>query len=77
VRGVTGQEHAPLAHLVRDQPSPDPVLDTQGVVDEILSHAQDRPDRGIAVDRVEIRLVGPEIVVHQEAVVVVDRIDRH
>ena len=55
----------PIAEPVGHQAPADPVLLADDLVVEVLADAEDRADRGIAVDGFEVVFVGIEVVVDQ------------
>ncbi len=69
---VAAQEDPPLAQLVHDQPPADPVLVAEDLVREALLHAEQEAETGVAVDRLEVGLVGQEVVVHEPGLPPVD-----
>jgi hypothetical protein len=72
---IAGDEDPAVAELVGDETAPEPVLLGKDLVLEALVDAEDGPDRPIAIDGLEIRLVGPQIVVNDPALPAVDRVD--
>ncbi len=73
MRGVAADEDPAVAEAIGHQPAPDPVLLAEDFVLEPLVDAEDGTDRPVAIDRVELRLVGPQMIMDQPAVVAVDR----
>src|SRR5271169_1306224 len=75
MRRIAGNKRAAVAKLAGDQPTPVPVFLGEYLVFEILTHAEDGPDAGIAIHRIEIALPRFHVVVHQPSLAAIDGID--
>src|SRR6185436_1294692 len=75
VSRIAGDEDASVTKLVGQQPAAVPVLFRNDLVTEIRTYAENRADGPVAIDGIEIRLVRPQIVVHEPAFAAIDRID--
>ncbi len=73
MRRIAADEDPPVAETVGHQAAADPVFLAEDAVLEAFVDAEDGADRPVAIDRVELRLVGLEVVVDQPAVMAVDR----
>ena len=73
MRAVAADEDAPVAEPVGDETAADPVLLADDLIVEIIANAEDRTDRGVAVDRVEILLMLVEVIMDQPRLAPVDR----
>ena len=61
-----------MAEAVDDQASAEPVLVGHQLVLEVAIHAEDRAQRPVAIDRLEVLLVGSQVVVDQPRLTAVD-----
>src|SRR6185437_8744469 len=75
MRGIARDERAAVAEFVRDEATAVPVFLRDHLVFEIRIDPEDGAQAAIAIDRLEIILVGPKIIMHQPALGAVDRID--
>src|SRR5690348_8229568 len=75
MRGIACDKRTAIAKGVRDQAAAIPILFRDDLVVELGADAEDCAQAAIAVDRFEIVLVGPQVIVDQPAFVSVDRID--
>src|SRR5262249_7918672 len=73
VRGVTGDKYAPAAERVGHQAAAEPILARDDFVAELRADAEDRADARVAIDRLEIAVVGPEIIENHPALAAIDR----
>ena len=73
VRGVAGDEDAPVAEAVGDEAAADPVFLADDLVREVGADAEDGADARIAVDRLEVFLARHQVVVDEPGLVAVDR----
>jgi hypothetical protein len=74
MRRIAGDKGATIAKLVRDQTAPIPILPGDDLVFEVGPDAEDGPDTGVAVHRIEIALAGLHVIVHQPSLAAIDRI---
>src|ERR1700759_554374 len=73
--GIARDESAAIAEFIGDQTAAVPVLLRNHLIFEIRIDAENGPQTTVAIDGLEIILVGLEIIVHQPALGAVDRID--
>src|ERR1700687_4651871 len=74
MRRIAGDERAAVAEPVGDQAAPVPVLSGDDLVTEVRIHAENGPDAGVTIHRIEIALAGLHVIMHQPALASVDRI---
>ncbi len=72
VGGVAAQEHWAPPEAVGDESPAEPVLLADHVVGEVVPHAEDGADGPVAIDGVEVGVVGGQVVVDEPRLPAVD-----
>ena len=65
MRGVAADEHAAVAETVGNQAAANPILFADDLVVEVGADAEDRADRPVAIDAVELGFIRLKIIVDQ------------
>src|SRR5256714_8586927 len=72
MRRVARDEYRSVTKLVGDEPASEPILPGDNVVLEMRADAENGADARVAIHGIEIRLVGPQVIVNQPTLVAVD-----
>src|SRR5262245_47404171 len=73
MRGIAADENASITKAIRDQATADPVLLRDHLIFETRPDAENRSDRPVAIDRIELGLVAVQEIVNEPGLASIDR----